>query len=77
MFRTPPWSFKLNFEASDKKLKYLNEKMLYNVQEVMEEIEFDMLHVKKDIKQFQLSEILIKGLKVSVAKKRQKLIDIF
>lgn len=38
----------------DKKLKYLNEKMLYNVQEVMAEIEFDMLHVKKDIKQLNV-----------------------
>ncbi len=38
----------------DKKLKYLNERMLYNVQEVMEEIEFDMLHVKKDIKQLNV-----------------------
>ena len=38
----------------DKKLQYLNEKVLYNVQEVMEEIDFDMLHIKKDTKQLNV-----------------------
>ena len=34
--------------------------MLYNVQEVMEEIEFDMLHVKKDIKQLNVDRMDMK-----------------